>query len=152
MNSNFSIKHFYRGTCWFRKCPHDSETTNQFSGKKINQFNKNIKQAVCCHEDQTAVWQNFYFVINGIDVHKTAHVHCMKEEPSCYLWRAKMKTSTSGQNFNFHFAALPIMCNFFLINLLQKELGFVMGVIYYAARYSSGNVVIILKSILYVYL
>lgn len=62
-----------------------------------------------------------------------------------------MKTSTSGQNFNFHFAALSIMCNFFLINLLEKELGFVMGVIYYAARYSSGNV-IILKSILYVYL
>lgn len=73
-------KHLYRGTCWFRKYPHDSKTTNQFSEKKINWFNKNIKQAVCCHEDQTTVWQNFYFLINGIDVRKTAHVHCMKED------------------------------------------------------------------------
>lgn len=40
------------------------------SVKTINWFNKNIKQAVCCHEDQTTVWQNFYFLINDIDVCK----------------------------------------------------------------------------------
>lgn len=38
--------------------------------KKINWFNKNIKQAVCRDEDQTTVWQNFYFLINAIDVCK----------------------------------------------------------------------------------
>lgn len=102
-------KSLYRGTCWFRKCPHDSKTTNQFSEKKINWFNKNIKQAVCCHEDQTTVWRNFYFLINGIDVRK----HCLKftspcssykRGPSCWSLsnfskRAHRKTQISRPKF-----------------------------------------------------
>lgn len=39
----------------------------------------------------------------------------------------------------------------FLINLLEKELGFVMGVIYYAARYSSGNVIILKASYMFIF-
>lgn len=102
--------------------------------KKINWFNKNIKQAVCCHEDQTTVWQNFYFLINGVDVHK----HCCKltrpraphkKGPSGWMGsyfskRAQMKTSTWGQDLNLHFAALPTTSNFFLNNLLRKEICF----------------------------
>lgn len=160
-------------------------------GKKINWFNINIKQAICSHEDQTTVRQNFYFLINGIDVRK----HCLKLTSPCppykgdpgalcyfirkffcgfYLQFLQFKSKDCPNFLSFYarknkeviltrdhtwkpqlqaqisistLQLFPSCIISFLLISFRKDFLLQCAAVYYAAQYTSGNI-LILKSIL----